>query len=150
MFSASKNQVIFTIDNYKLHLKRVKDNRLGLEDPRATVFDPLDVLAVEIETMLKRVDILQDSELTLEKFSKKMHKPANTVSKCINSSFDQNFRDLINSRRITYSKKILKDSPNLTIEAIAFDVGFNSRATFYRAFKKCTGITPTQYLESLH
>jgi len=33
-----------------------------------------------------------------------------------------------------------------TIEYVAYESGFNSRASFYRAFKKHTGITPTEFL----
>jgi len=35
---------------------------------------------------------------------------------------------------------------NITIEGLAFDVGYNSRSAFYRAFKKYTDLTPTEYL----
>ncbi len=34
---------------------------------------------------------------------------------------------------------------HLTIEAIANEVGFKSRVTFLTAFKRVTGLTPTEY-----
>ena len=34
---------------------------------------------------------------------------------------------------------------NRSISSIAYEVGFNSLATFERTFKRCTGITASQY-----
>ncbi|MCB1605044.1 MAG: helix-turn-helix transcriptional regulator [Xanthomonadales bacterium] len=42
----------------------------------------------------------------------------------------------------------MQESDNLTILDIALDCGFNSQASFYRAFKKFEGMTPKAYLDS--
>jgi AraC-like DNA-binding protein len=60
---------------------------------------------------------------------------------------NQNFAEFINSYRIEEAKRILKSAKwaQQKIAAVAFEVGFNTTVTFYRAFKKHTNITPTQY-----
>lgn len=40
---------------------------------------------------------------------------------------------------------LLLDAPNQSIGAVAEAVGFSTQALFCRAFKECTGLTPTQY-----
>ncbi|WP_376786417.1 helix-turn-helix domain-containing protein [Chryseobacterium arthrosphaerae] len=43
---------------------------------------------------------------------------------------------------------MLKDQPQLTVLEILYEVGFNSRSSFYTAFKKETGVNPTDYRKS--
>jgi AraC-like DNA-binding protein len=42
----------------------------------------------------------------------------------------------------------LADNQHLTMLAVAFDCGFNSKTTFNRAFKKTTGKSPKEWLVS--
>lgn len=60
--------------------------------------------------------------------------------------FNLNFNSVINGYRIKYAIKILKNKENKqTIAEITTTRGFNSRACFYKAFKTCTGKTPSEY-----
>ena len=58
-----------------------------------------------------------------------------------------NFNDFINKYRVIEVKEKLANSANshLTIMSLAYDAGFNSKATFNRAFKKHTGENPSKY-----
>jgi AraC-like DNA-binding protein len=60
------------------------------------------------------------------------------------------FVEFRNELRVAHVIQNLKKgmSDIVTIEAIGTDAGFNSRATFFNAFKKNTGMTPTQYLKA--
>ena len=57
--------------------------------------------------------------------------------------------DFINSYRIKEAKRLLKNRLNekSTILEILFEVGFNSKAAFNKAFKKKTGLTPSEYMK---
>lgn len=72
------------------------------------------------------------------------------LSKLINAYSDSNFSDFINSFRVSRSKILLKDHTfsNYTIVAIGLECGFNSRSTFYSAFKKFTTQTPSEFKSS--
>lgn len=59
-----------------------------------------------------------------------------------------NLNDYLNSLRIEYSIKLMKEKPFLSIDAIAAESNFNSRSTFYRAFVKVCGMTPAQYMRT--
>ena len=69
------------------------------------------------------------------------------VSQIINEQLSYNFNDFINSFRIEEAKKMLNDPgmKNITVASIAYDSGFNTLSAFNTAFKKFTGLTPSQF-----
>jgi AraC-like DNA-binding protein len=87
--------------------------------------------------------IFINPELTLKSLSEKFDYPSYLVSQAINLHYHKSFFDVINESRIKEAQQRLKNlSSTHTIESVAFEVGFNSRASFYRAYKKFTGETP--------
>ncbi|MBX7151034.1 AraC family transcriptional regulator [bacterium] len=92
-----------------------------------------------------------DPELSLNTLAEKISIPDRYVSQIINEQRNQNFFDFINNYRINEAKKLLISDAHqhLTILAIAFDCGFNSKSAFNAAFKKYTGLTPSAYKKSL-
>ncbi len=91
----------------------------------------------------------QNPELTLTDLSKHLSTNPSLLSKIINQGFKMNFNDLINYYRVEDVKIQLQNSANanLTIMSLAYDAGFNSKATFNRAFKKITGKSPKEFIE---
>jgi AraC-like DNA-binding protein len=72
--------------------------------------------------------------------------PTHQCSAMINNMIGKNFRDWINYYRIDHFIKTYPEkSQKLTIDGIAFESGFSSMTTFYRAFKKETGKMPSTY-----
>jgi AraC-like DNA-binding protein len=73
--------------------------------------------------------------------------PQKIISSVLNQQIGKSFNEFVNGYRIEAVKQRLGDDQNhLTITGIAFECGFNSQATFQRAFKSLTGKTPTEYL----
>lgn len=110
----------------------------------------------EIEELRKRVicfieenKIYLEPSLTITQLSKKLSIPVPYLSRVINESFNLNFCDFINRYRIEESKQHLKSisTTKKTILEIAYTVGFNSKSSFYEAFKKQTGIIPTEFIK---
>lgn len=87
-------------------------------------------------------------ELNLTELAKILRTNNSELSFLINSSFNKNFNDYINSLRINEFLVIREkeENKNYTIEALAYDSGFNSKSTFNRAFKKIVGKSPKEYL----
>lgn len=86
-------------------------------------------------------------ELTLSEFSKQVDIPPHYVSQVINEKLNVNFLDFINQYRVKEAQAKLIDPKcsHYTIISIAYDAGFNSKSTFYSAFKKQAAMTPSQY-----
>lgn len=92
-----------------------------------------------------------DPGLSLQDLASQLQTNTSILSKMINSGFDMNFNDFINSHRVEAVKAKLHQGEHqqLTLTSIAFDSGFNSKATFNRAFKKFTGKSPREYLSQI-
>ena len=73
--------------------------------------------------------------------------PPHHLSALINQEYRMNFSDFINRYRIEYVKKRMAqlDWRQLTLEGLALEAGFGNRTTFFRAFVKLTGLTPSEY-----
>ncbi len=71
-----------------------------------------------------------------------------TISAILNQYSQQTFNDFVNDYRVREVRKKLnsRESQHLTISGIALESGFNSQATFQRAFKNNTGMSPREYL----
>jgi YesN/AraC family two-component response regulator len=76
--------------------------------------------------------------------------PANYVSQLLNQGFDKNFSEYVNTFRLHEFKQrvLLEENKDLTIMAVAYDSGFNSKTVFNTFFKKIEGITPNTFLKT--
>jgi AraC-like DNA-binding protein len=84
---------------------------------------------------------------SLSELSRKLGESQNHVSQVINEKLGMNFFELIAGYRIERAKKIISDDirGRTTIEEISEQVGYNSKTAFNNAFKKLTGMTPSQF-----
>ena len=73
------------------------------------------------------------------------------VSQLMGKNSELNFNDYINELRIKDAEQMLRDESfdNYTITAIGLESGFNSKSSFYSAFKKFNGMTPNEYKKSV-
>lgn len=101
--------------------------------------------------LLREEKIYRDNNMNLEMLSEKLGTTRHNTSQVINEHFEVNFFELINKYRIKEALDILKNDNrrNFNIIDVAYEVGFNNKVTFNKAFKKETSLTPTQYMERL-
>ncbi|MFN0120421.1 MAG: helix-turn-helix transcriptional regulator [Blastocatellia bacterium] len=91
-----------------------------------------------------------DGQLTLQKLAARLSVSPQHLSQAINEQTGQSFSDYINALRIDEARRLLTDPARKhhSILAIALDVGFNSKSTFNAAFKKHTGVTPSEFRDA--
>jgi AraC-like DNA-binding protein len=90
-------------------------------------------------------------DLNLSELADDLKMNRGQLSQVINSGFGQNFNDFVNNYRVNAIKEKLNEGSHkqLSLLGIAYDCGFNSKATFNRVFKKLTQTSPTEYLSTL-
>lgn len=103
----------------------------------------------------KKIDEQQlylQSDLSLNELARYLGANARELSNYINENFGVNFNDYINQKRVlAFEQKIANgEQDKLTLLSLAYDSGFNSKATFHRAFKKHKGITPKEFVQARH
>lgn len=88
-----------------------------------------------------------DSQLTLANLARQLGVNMTVLSYIINNGFEKNFNDFVNEFRIAEVKNKLASgaAEKENLLGIALDSGFNSKATFNRAFKKFTGFSPKEF-----
>ncbi|MCX2718445.1 helix-turn-helix domain-containing protein [Lentiprolixibacter aurantiacus] len=88
-----------------------------------------------------------DPLFSLKKLAEEFKVSPGHLSRLINKYGNKNFTDFINEFRVEQAKKIIRDPDfqNYTIVAIGLECGFNSKSTFYSAFKKFTSQSPSEY-----
>jgi AraC-like DNA-binding protein len=108
-------------------------------------------LMIGLDNYVKETQIYRRPGLTLKELSSGMALNERHLSQIINDVNGQNFYDFINSYRIEHAKRLLsKNADNRrTMFDIFWESGFNSKTTFNTSFKKHTGLTPTEYQNSI-
>ncbi len=109
--------------------------------------DEVNKLIEKIEAIINNEKLFKNPNLTLTILAQKINIRPQLLSQLLNNNLNKSFPKYINEYRIEEAKQLLKASPNLKIEIIAEQCGFNSNSTFYAAFKKITGTTPSKYIK---
>jgi AraC-like DNA-binding protein len=119
--------------------------------PNKNTTEDFSVWKEKIEALIHTQKVFENPELSLAQIAAQLQSNPTIISKAINQNFSLNFNDFINSHRIEAVKEKFKQGlhKKQTLLAIALDCGFNSKATFNRAFKKNSGVSPKDFLESL-
>ena len=91
--------------------------------------------------------LFTQAKLNLRSLSDRVDLNEKEISRLINQQSNQNFYQFINQFRVNEFKILLESekATHLSLQGLAEEAGFNSKSTFYTAFKAMEGITPKQY-----
>ncbi len=145
-FSLKQKEIFPVKDVQRNELKFISEDTKILKQKRKVVQDE------ELESQKNRlVELMRDfkpyldSELNLVGLAKLMNITPHQLSYIINTGYNENFFQFVNRYRVEKAKELLLGNENLTMLAIAFDSGFNSKTAFNTTFKKLTQQTPSQF-----
>ncbi|AXG72808.1 AraC family transcriptional regulator [Flavobacterium arcticum] len=113
-------------------------------------FTPDNQYFKKLEELCENQEIYKDSTLNREKIAERLGISTGYVSQLVNTVTGENFANYINQYRVEAVKKMIVDPEyeNYNILALGLESGFTSKTTFYKAFKKVTGMTPNNYRNS--
>ena len=102
-----------------------------------------------LEKIIVEKQLYKDPNLKLSDLAQKIHVSSHQLSLLLNENLNKSFSTYINEYRINEACKLISRDTPLSLEAIGYEVGFNSKSTFYTAFRKLKDTTPALYKESL-
>ena len=108
-------------------------------------------LLTRIIDVLETSDEIYQPDFSVERLAVLTDSKYKYVSQVIHEHADQNFNTFLNQYRIREACKRIGDHEHyghLTIAAISQSVGFKSRSAFVTAFKRITGLTPSEYMRA--
>ena len=103
-----------------------------------------------LELMEKKRPYL-DNDLKMRDLATQLGLSGHHLSQIINEQLGQTYSDFINSYRIKEAQRLLKspEYKHIKVVALAYDVGFNTKASFYNHFRKITGKSPTEFRDEV-
>jgi YesN/AraC family two-component response regulator len=155
---------------FKLDIDTIRDHSLNL---KTLVSKPKELNGETLQTNIPQKDLSQieedpglvdlnerlvhimnnekpflNPELSLPELADLLEISRNQLSAAINKIHGINFYEFVNRYRVEEVKKLMRDPSNkhLKLISLAYDAGFNSKASFYRIFKQFTDKTPTEFL----
>jgi len=122
---------------------RPKTNVAGAKAGRVET-TPAAQIAQRLDAAMARDRLHLDANLSLTKLARHVATPANLVSQTLNDHVGATFFDYVAKWRIEAAKPLIA-AGEMSVLAVALEVGFNARSTFYKAFRRESGLTPQAY-----
>jgi AraC-like DNA-binding protein len=146
---------IAMIYSYEIRAKTPDNSNENLSDEADTgrqievIAAKYSILADRMRREIMKQSLFKDPDISLTKLAAILKTKPYVVSWILKNHYEDSFYNYINRLRIEEAKTLLSDAAykNYTIDYIGQLVGFNSRSSFYAAFKKHTGDTPSQFVK---
>ena len=109
-----------------------------------------DRLFDQIKRVMDDMSIICKPDFSLQQLADKVGSNYKYVSQVLNECYGKSFKQVLNEQRVREACRMFNDAErygNLTIEAIAANLGFNSRSNFTVTFKRITGISPSDFMK---
>ena len=99
----------------------------------------------KLEQLMLQQEVHTNPDLKLNDLAALLNLSGHQLSQLLNERIGKNFNTYINEYRIRRACEIISKDRNLKLEAVGYEVGFNSKSAFFSAFKKYTGKTPNLF-----
>jgi len=104
-------------------------------------------LCERLNRLVNEKKVFVQPDIKISSLATELKTNTNYLSKLIHDNFHLNFNDYINRLRVEYACQLLNDdnAKNLPLQNIWHKAGFATRSTFYEAFRKHSGATPSAF-----
>jgi len=139
-----KNEKIFEqyrdMDKYRRKISRLElfdENEPEKLSKEPSLFD-------KIEAYMRETESYREPDLSREFLATELKTNRQYLTQAIHENSNMTFNEYVNHYRLEYSRDLLSNNNNLSVEDIYTSAGFNNKSTFYRLFKQKYNLTPKE------
>jgi TolB-like protein/AraC-like DNA-binding protein len=136
----------------KENLPSYAEEQVQVESSKSLMSDPeIEVVLEKLSKGMQEEKWFQGASLSLRELAEYVDISSNKLSWLLNEHIGKNFNEYINAFRLRHFKEQALDPANnhLTLLALAYESGFNSKTVFNKFFKSMEGMTPKAWLKSI-
>lgn len=137
----------FTIVDFTKDVNDFKTKELIVNTEKKRSTSKSKIIKEQLSNLLEKEELFKNPELRITDITYMLGTNRTYISNIVNEEMQTNFCDWVNSFRIDYAKKAMRDPEfeNLSLLQIAEMSGFSSLSVFYRAFKAREGVAPGEF-----
>ncbi|MEM7573202.1 MAG: helix-turn-helix domain-containing protein [Bacteroidota bacterium] len=99
----------------------------------------------ELDQIIDAQKLHRNAKLKLADLAAAVGWTPHQLSHLLNEHYPHGFAHYINGKRVTEAQRLILGTSHLSLEGIGYEAGFNSKSSFYAAFRKHTGLTPAEF-----
>jgi AraC-like DNA-binding protein len=140
----------FTIFFYYMMINIVfKNLDFAQKASSAKPIDNAQGLKSQVDQLMLKGELYLNPKLKLDDLAQAVKLDRNTLSRLLNEEYPFGFSNYVNEFRVEKAKELILSRQDLSLEGIGYEAGFNSKSSFFSAFKKIALCTPSQFKKSL-
>jgi two-component system response regulator YesN len=97
--------------------------------------------------IVKIINCYYTDEINDDEITRRLHISRRHLDRIVREKYGKTLRALIYNSRISFAKQLLQET-KMSLDMIAFEVGFSSVSSFKKSFVDVVGVTPTKYRKS--
>lgn len=135
----------FRLAEEKFEIRQILDEK-PVETQKGALQTDDNPHLLRLEELMQVQHLYRDPELSRDTIAQKLGISNGYLSQQL-SKTGTSFSDYINQHRVEEVKQLLLDPAfqQYSLLAIGYEAGFNSKSTYYSAFKKVTGLSPSAF-----
>ncbi|MCU6708906.1 helix-turn-helix domain-containing protein [Paenibacillus sp. J5C_2022] len=152
--AATDSRHDFSIEKYSSLFQRlhecatIEELKRFFESAHAELFTDQEILPERFEAVLSYIKGNFHSDISIEQFARELNMSIGHFSRSFKEAVGEKYVEYLLRCRMKAAKRLLADT-ELKLDDIALQVGYLSRNSFIKAFRKHEGVTPGKYRESL-
>ncbi|UII22295.1 helix-turn-helix domain-containing protein [Fulvivirga ligni] len=140
--------LIFTFSFYYLAIRMLIPQKKLLPQSTSPALANGDHLFAEVEQIMREQKLYTNKKLKLDDLAEHAGLSKHILSQLLNETYPHGFSHYVKQYRVEEAKKLILTRPELSLEGVGYESGFNSKSSFFEAFKKIVQATPAEYKNS--